>query len=301
MVLGHLRYCLVVTSSVLQRERLRSEDFFFLSFFLKKNVDSQGANSPFGVHIAFGDAPDEMVVMFYTKAASSAKVQFGRNRAFLSHSAVATGVVLEDGTSVMHTAVLQLLAPRKTYYYRCGNNDDGWSEVFHFVREGETMPDVETVTFLTYGDMGVHFKTSGAVLDAIQQRESLDSIDFIFHAGDLAYAFKNMTRWSVFLERVQPIASQVPYMVCAGNRDDLADVDKRYFRPPLVILHPLMTFFLSCCRFRMPRRGSESGVRNQYYSFQHTYLFGIVMAVGGQVPFGEASEQHAWLLKELEV
>jgi acid phosphatase type 7 len=167
-----------------------------------------------------------MVVMWFTAKAGRAGVAFGRSEKVLSHSVEASSVALEDGVSVMHTAVLKLLAARDTYYYRCGSEEDGWSPVYHFVREGETMPDIETVTFITYGDMGVHFAKSHTVLEAIQ-REDMSSIDFVFHAGDLAYAFKNMTRWAVFLSRIQPIAAQIPYLVCLGNRDDLPDVEKR--------------------------------------------------------------------------
>jgi hypothetical protein len=54
-------------------------------------------------------------------------------------------------------------------------------------------------------------------------------------------------------------------------------------------------------RFLMPLRGVDNGVRNQFYSFQYTYIYGIVMAVGGQVPFSDESYQRSWVLKELEV
>lgn len=201
--------------------------YFFNFFFPVCNLVFQGSNGPLGVHIALGDTVDQMVIMWSTaKAASNSKVRFGRDASLLSHSVDATSVVLEDGVSHMHTAILKLLAARDTYYYRCGNDEDGWSSMHHFAREGDTMPDIETVTFITYGDMGVHFANSNSVLLAVQ-KEKLDAIDFVFHAGDLAYAFKNMTRWSVFMSRIQPIAAYVPYLVCLGNRDDLADVDKR--------------------------------------------------------------------------
>ena len=238
-----------------------------------------------------------MVIMWYTaKAAPESKVVFGRDRNALRNSADATDVRLEDGKAVVHTSVLKLLAARETYYYQCGNDDDGWSDVFQFSRKGEELPDTETLTFITYGDMGVHFANSNAVLQAVE-KEDLKSLDFVFHAGDLAYAFKNMTRWEVFLNRIQRIGAYVPYLVCLGNRDDVADVEKRYKRRVFFTVHPLMA---SLIRFLMPFRGTENGVRTQFYSFQRAYVYGIVMAVGGQVPFNEASYQHSWVVKELE-
>ncbi len=240
----------------------------------------QGARQPFGVHLSLGDAVDEMVLMWFTSAAmeEEAKVQLGLADDELRTEVTATSAVMEDKVSYVHKAMLKSLAPRTTYYYRCGSSKDGWSRVHTFSREGAEMPDTETVTFLTYGDMGVHFKNSHATLLAVQKEEPLDSIDFVFHAGDLAYAFKNMSRWRVFLDRIEPIASKVPYLVCTGNRDDIDDVHKR---------------------FSMPLSNGE-GSRNLYYSFQYTYVYGIVLAVGGQVPFDLKSQQFSWLLKELE-
>jgi hypothetical protein len=127
--------------------------------------------------------------------------------------------------------------------------------------------------------MGVHFDRSAVTLNALK-KEPLDKADFVFHAGDLAYAFKNMTRWKVFMERIEPVASQVPYLVCAGNRDDIPDVEKR---------------------FRMPMREGSESKRNLYYSFSRGPVYGIVMAVGGQVPFEEGSDQFKWVVRELEI
>ena len=135
----------------------------------------------------------------------------------------------------------------------------------------------ESVTFYTYGDMGVHFENSNSVLQALT-KEPLHAADFVFHAGDMAYAFKNFTRWEVFLKRLHPISSRIPYLICTGNRDDVPDVNKR---------------------FQMPMRLDSGAKRNLYFSFEQGLVFGIAVAVGGQIPFDEASDQIQWLKKEL--
>jgi hypothetical protein len=189
-----------------------------------------------------------MVVMWTTaKPATKSRVVYGQIEDALRESADAKGVPLEDGVSFMHTATLGPLIARKTYFYKCGNDEDGWSEVFRFMREGESMPDIETVTFVTYGDMGVHFANSEVTLNALK-KERLSSLNFVFHAGDMAYAFKNMTRWSLFMSRIEQVAANVPYLVCLGNRDDVADVEKRWFVCFLVcfvlFLYCLFIFFV---------------------------------------------------------
>jgi hypothetical protein len=37
-------------------------------------------------------------------------------------------------------------------------------------------------------------------------------VDFVLHSGDVSYADGDASHWDVFLRKIQPIASQVPYL-----------------------------------------------------------------------------------------
>lgn len=43
--------------------------------------------------------------------------------------------------------------------------------------------------------------------------EDLANIDVIFHIGDLSYANGYLSQWDQFTELVEPLSSQVPYMI----------------------------------------------------------------------------------------
>jgi hypothetical protein len=186
-------------------------------------------------------------------------------------TAHATSVALEEGMGYSHTAILEHISPRVRYLYQVGS-EPLRSKVFTFFsRNREPLTGDAAVTFYTYGDMGVHFKTSRLTLDAVS-REPLDLGGFVMHVGDLAYAFKNYTRWKVFMENIEAVASQLPYMIAVGNRDDLPDINRRFALP------------------------SE----RPYYSFRYGWVFGIVVAVGGQEEYGVGSVQLEWLEGELK-
>lgn len=226
------------------------------------------------VHLSLDDDTSAILVQ-WSSANKDATLRWGKSRSGLDLTSEAVSEPLEDDTHYMHTAKLAPVALNTRYYYQCGSGAESWSEVFSFVRSGSVE---ERVSFVTFGDTGVHVKSAEVTLDAVKQHGQLDETDFVFHAGDLAYAFKNWTRWSVFMDRIQPIASRLPYLVCTGNRDDLADVDKR---------------------FRMPLRPGSNARRNLYYSFRMGLVYGLAVAVGGQVPYGDGSEQLQWLAAEL--
>jgi hypothetical protein len=45
------------------------------------------------------------------------------------------------------------------------------------------------------------------------------AVDVVIHSGDISYADGFMPHWDTFVNKVQPIASKVPYMVTPGNHE----------------------------------------------------------------------------------
>lgn len=78
------------------------------------------------------------------------------------------------------------LSPSNDWHYQVGDakNEAGRSTRFSFVvtPRNHLSPD-DSVTFVTYGDMGVHFKTSRVTIDSLAKSSLLENVQFVFHAG----------------------------------------------------------------------------------------------------------------------
>lgn len=63
---------------------------------------------------------------------------------------------------------------------------------------------------------------------------------FLRHIGDISYADGYMRHWDVFMRKIQPIATQVPYMVTSGNHEfwfNFTAYKNRWSAMPLATLH----------------------------------------------------------------
>ena len=48
-----------------------------------------------------------------------------------------------------------------------------------------------------------------------RRTNAIGDIDMVIHNGDISYADGEMSHWDVFMRKVEPIASRVPYQVGA--------------------------------------------------------------------------------------
>ncbi|CAE8633700.1 unnamed protein product, partial [Polarella glacialis] len=130
------------------------------------------------------------------------------------------------------------------------------------------------------GDLpfGADGSTSHEVLRVLSE----EAWDAAIHLGDLAGNLSDQEglRGEQFLEMIQPLASRVPYMTLAGDRDKLAFYS-RFFRMPSSGNDPWYAFSLGPARFIM--LWTES-LANLGADFQDT----------------QAKRQLAWLERELE-
>lgn len=103
--------------------------------------------------------------------------------------------------------------------YRVGSKH-AWSEIFDF----RTFPLDANVTWspklALFGDLGV---VNGRSIPYIVNASLEDKFDAILHLGDIGYdLFSNQGRTGdEFLNKMQPAAARVPYMVLPGNHEYL--------------------------------------------------------------------------------
>eukprot|EP00604_Paraphysomonas_vestita_P004199 CAMPEP_0174822084 /NCGR_PEP_ID=MMETSP1107-20130205/13057_1 /TAXON_ID=36770 /ORGANISM="Paraphysomonas vestita, Strain GFlagA" /LENGTH=316 /DNA_ID=CAMNT_0016040075 /DNA_START=607 /DNA_END=1557 /DNA_ORIENTATION=- len=107
------------------------------------------------------------------------------------------------------------LKPATTYYYQVGADDNsGWSEIYSFT----TYDPNKELNFAVIADMAYDTNSDGTVADLIKLVDE-GQIDVVIHSGDISYADGYMPHFDDFLNKVQPIAARVPYMVTPGNHE----------------------------------------------------------------------------------
>ena len=130
------------------------------------------------------------------------------------------------------------------YAYRVGSDTYGWSKEYVFQAKRNFTSD-PLARLLVYADFGI-----GEQIVATVSRLKLETdtykYDAVIHNGDFAYDLNtNMGEYGdTFLNSLEPIASQIPYMVSQGNHEN-----------DLVLPHYIN-------RFQMPGNAS-----NLWYSF----------------------------------
>jgi hypothetical protein len=141
-----------------------------------------------------------------------------------------------------------------------------------------------------YGDLG----SDGASL--VQEGPGglvsySSNFDFIVHNGDMAYDLSsdNGTNGNVFLTRIQPISSQIPYLVTPGNHEFNSHSDPIYYN----------NWF-----WGQSSLGNQSGsvVPVMWYSFDPSpsiHIIAISTEVYCEDP-GDLEIQWEWLVNDLE-
>jgi hypothetical protein len=138
----------------------------------------------------------------------------------------------------IHTVRLDNLEssePSATYQYKCGNDIDGWSQLYSFYPppppgSGSSGAGGPT-NFLLLGDMGVaHALTLPYLLKDVttkfenaEESESQSSPPFsaVLHVGDLGYDLNHYQgrKAQHFLRMIEPLSASLPYMVAPGNHE----------------------------------------------------------------------------------
>lgn len=90
-----------------------------------------------------------------------------------------------------------------------------WSDVFTFSTE-RAFP----YTFVATGDQGTHPYCGGCdevISGIVEYNLKKSPIDFVLHAGDLSYANGKQPIWDEWQNQLQPITTNIPYMVTPGR------------------------------------------------------------------------------------
>ncbi|GMH18800.1 hypothetical protein Nepgr_020641 [Nepenthes gracilis] len=216
-----------------------------------------------------------MRISWVTDDPASATVDYGTSSGTYTSSAMAntTSYSYESYQSgQIYDAVIGPLQPSTVYYYRCSGDS---SREFNFT----TPPAQFPVRLVIVGDLGQTGWTQTTL-----QHIAASNYDMLLLPGDLSYADYDEPRWDSYGRLVEPLASQRPWMMTAGNHD----VEKKV---------PPAPFTAYNARWRMPfeQSGSDS---NLFYSFNVAGVHVIMLC--SYTAFDEDSDQYAWLQNDLQ-
>ena len=104
-----------------------------------------------------------------------------------------------------------------SYDYQVGDGAAAWSATRTFA----TLPaDVGSAArplrIVQIGDMAYDTNSDNTVA-RVAALVAAGQVDLVLHIGDISYADGEQHHWDLFMRKIEPIASAVPYMTCRGN------------------------------------------------------------------------------------
>ena len=243
------------------------------------------ADSPFGVHLEFGNQPtSEMTVSWVTSGAvQNPRVRFGPSAANLDGVVEAETRTYTDGPSgqeiFTHHASLTGLGANRTYFYEV-SHDGAASPVKANFR---TAPNGRVpFRFTSFGDQSIpdDFTSvnpnqpwspyAGLIVPQVEATEPL----FHLYNGDLCYANTASPSvaatgirprvWASFLNNNSRSARYRPWMPAAGNHEN----ERMDGRPPGATYIPFDSFKAYQTYFSLPASGAYADFRGLWYAFR---------------------------------
>ncbi|CAG5125119.1 unnamed protein product [Candidula unifasciata] len=175
---------------------------------------------PRHVHIAYGEDISKMMITWSTLQDTSSYVLYVLNSTNVPKAEKGVSTKFTDGgaeqrVQYIHRVQLKNLKDNATYYYLVGSAE-GWSVQFSF----KTMPAGEdwNPSLAVFGDLG---SDNAQSLPRLQSDIEANMYDALIHVGDLAYNLdaNNGRVGDTFMQQIQVLAANVPYMTCVGNHE----------------------------------------------------------------------------------
>lgn len=195
-----------------------------------------GANDPpEQVHLSFvSDDHSLRGVSWVSLSDKRSVVQYGTARNAMTNEQ--TGDISTYKASgwkgTIHRAVMTDLKPDTTYYYRVGNGLTRWSPVLSF--KTLSTPQESSSDVINYAILADMDFESNATMANLQTLVNQGKVDAVIHSGDISYADGYEPHWDLFFNRMQGIASAVPYMATPGNHEfwyNFTSYKKRFLLP----------------------------------------------------------------------
>lgn len=241
-------------------------------------LSTYATDLPQQIHIALAGSdengnPNGMTISWQTiDDTATSMVKYGTDQTNLAF--VATGSSSSYFSTYDHHVVLENLEVNTKYFYQCGDDSAGWSNIHSFTSAPKSTDDYTELTIAVIGDMGTNYSENTIAL--LNSLGSVNEYKLIWHLGDISYAddafyirplgFGYEEIWNLYMNEVQNFTSYFPYMVLPGNHE--AECYSPACQLSAKELKKLSHFSAYNSRFRMPSVESN-GAMNMWYSFNY--------------------------------
>ena len=247
------------------------------------------------VHLSWNSEKEQateetMAITWFSKGLTRGMVKYGTDRKLLqSHPAVGTHSAFMN--TYIYKADLTKLKTSTLYYYQCGSEKSGWSEIYTF----QTAPRLGSKTGFMVGVWGDtqdnEFNTSFQKSAAIVQQIRKHPVNFTIHMGDIVNNGSQVSSWDLLFRTTEPINAFAPFMPVTGNHDVNNEPSDPGFQMPFPVFHEL---------FNLP----EDDIN---YSFNYGNAHFVAINSGfakeaeksGDVLFERDSREYQWLDDDL--
>ncbi|CAM9725507.1 unnamed protein product, partial [Chrysoparadoxa australica] len=223
-----------------------------------------------------------------------------------------------------YTAVMTSLTPGRRYWYQVTaglNGGPGGGLMPAGARASFLAPPPPgaPVKFSMFADMGTaeadgsrdagHWmeapalRTTESVARLMSDAYTEQPIGMVMHVGDIAYSRGFASQWDEFMTMIQPVATQIPWMVGVGNHErDSGDDTLNHARTGKSYFMggdsggecgvPYSTYF------RMPAPADDPKQDTPWYSLNYGVVHLLVMST--EHDYQPGSEQYSFLQQDLE-
>lgn len=265
--------------------------FFIISVILLSSISV--ISQPKNIHLSWSsnekNTTQNTIAITWFNPVENDIVQYGTSSLLLLKQS--KGKYSTEMKTFIHKVVLTDLKKNRTYFYRCGNNENGWSEIYSF----QTAPKLGSQKKITVGVWGdtqdnefnTHFEKSETIIDELLKYP----LQFSIHMGDIVNDGSVPDKWDRFFSISQRLHAIAPFMPIPGNHDVDNAETSRGFQKPFPVFHEL---------FNLP----EDNV-NYSFDYGNTHFVGInsgfakSVEKSGNLLFGKESSEYKWLEKDL--
>lgn len=210
-----------------------------------------------------------------------------------------------SGQMNLFTVTLKNLKPGTNYFYRVGNNKNGWTELYSFTTESKVTQNGNNFKFLVFGDsqsgnMDVpnynpwHFTLNNAF-------NANKDAKFFINVGDLVEKGQDYRHWNNWFDAAKGVIDEIPAMVVQGNHETYDAADWNSTKPQ---------YFVN--QFNVFQNGPDD-LKGQVYSYNYGKVHFVALDSQGEEESEDITgkidldkekaifqEQVAWLEKDLE-
>lgn len=250
-----------------------------------------------GIHLSWNgkkkvNTENTMSITWFDNKNCNSMVKYGTDSNRLNEQQKVEDNYTSEINAYVYKTTLKHLEPAATYYYQCGSDKCGWSQVYSFKtgpKKGTTGKYVIGVWSDTQND-GIN-KQFGQTAKIVLQIESFHP-DFTLHMGDMVENGSVVTSWKALFDTTQPVNSCAPLMPVTGNHDVVNNTKLPDFQNPFPVFYDF---------FNLPGNQLD-------YSYNYGDIHFVAINSGfaqgaekvGEVFFSKGTPEYRWLEMNLK-